>query len=578
MLKEIFGTILLIWLSFPMFAQCSVFEIPLETRIKSATQIVEGKVIEQKSFWDKGKKKILTSNTIEVYKILKGNTPPTIEVITEGGIVGDDRLEVSGGLIFNVGTFGVFMLSPVNERFAFDLKSEMYCVYANKQGFLKYDSDFKNAVSIFDAFGIGEKFYSILSGATSYKVIKSLPPLPSHQVLKVNPVITDIQPREISAGTSSRLTIRGGGFGNTPGIINFRNADNGGGNFVNPFAREIIKWEDQEIVVEVPSTAGTGHVQVIVEGIMAQSTQVLTINWAQTNMVEDLQSFQPYLISKEKSGGYVWQMNRAFKENTAANEAFIRVFNQWRCQTGINWFLGEDTDVDEVLSDNISVIRFDQYNELAPGTLGVCYTWYKACRPTRWYVSEMDLVFSNRISWNFGPGLPVQQYDFETVALHELGHGHQLGHVINKADLMHYSIARNDHNRVVSADNLAGGDFVMYRSTQINVCNNSPMDFLPEEICEMPFISDFEYNGLLVYPNPVTATLHMKFNLPEKTKLSLEIYNTMGTLIYAEKETEVPIGIYEPKINIGNLGLSSGIYFLRLTRNTNKETMKIIVN
>ena len=64
-------------------------------------------------------------------------------------------------------------------------------------------------------------------------------------------------------------------------------------------------------------------------------------------------------------------------------------------------------------------------------------------------LSEQNWSFEARrsSSWYFGAGtIADEEIDFETVALHELGHGHQLGHVINSSNVMHYTIAKKTIN------------------------------------------------------------------------------------------------------------------------------------
>ena len=83
-------------------------------------------------------------------------------------------------------------------------------------------------------------------------------------------------------------------------------------------------------------------------------------------------------------------------------------------------------------------------------------------------MSEMNFAFSNRADWNFGPQAPaVTEYDFESVALHEQGHGIQLGHVTKPAAVMHFNIGNGKSQRILGTiDDLAGGrDEVAFSAT-----------------------------------------------------------------------------------------------------------------
>jgi len=90
-------------------------------------------------------------------------------------------------------------------------------------------------------------------------------------------------------------------------------------------------------------------------------------------------------------------------------------------------------------------------------------------------------------SWNYGPGATVgANYDFESVMLHELGHGHQLGHVIEPGtDVMHYAIPNATDKRTLTANNIAGGNTVMANSTAANTCPESAHILLTAASCPL---------------------------------------------------------------------------------------------
>jgi hypothetical protein len=96
-------------------------------------------------------------------------------------------------------------------------------------------------------------------------------------------------------------------------------------------------------------------------------------------------------------------------------------------------------------------------------------------------VNELDIIFDDGsniapLTWEFGPSTPtISEYDFETVAVHELGHGHQLGHVVSPGAIMHYAISNGSANRSLGANDLAGGNFVQAKSEIANVCGPGAM-------------------------------------------------------------------------------------------------------
>ncbi|UOQ77560.1 T9SS type A sorting domain-containing protein [Hymenobacter sp. 5516J-16] len=88
-------------------------------------------------------------------------------------------------------------------------------------------------------------------------------------------------------------------------------------------------------------------------------------------------------------------------------------------------------------------------------------------------LAETDYLYDEERNWQFTSANPTNgQFDFETVALHEQGHGIQLGHIIRPGAVMHYAIAPNTKNRVLSAaSDIAGGTAETNFSLSAVSCN-----------------------------------------------------------------------------------------------------------
>ena len=114
-----------------------------------------------------------------------------------------------------------------------------------------------------------------------------------------------------------RLTINGSNFGNTTGTVSFRDADDGGASFIDALASQIVSWNDTEIVVEVPSNAGTGVVRVThaTDTTFADSS-VLTITHSETNVTSGGNAYQVQHVNDNGSGGYTWEMFTDFFDDT----------------------------------------------------------------------------------------------------------------------------------------------------------------------------------------------------------------------------------------------------------------------
>jgi len=487
-----------------LHAQCLMHPVTLSQRISQSSLVVEGKVTAQQSFWNADHNRIYTSSLLEVYKSFKGSAPAYLEVITEGGTVGMNRHHFDPSLELEAGEMGVFTLNANGETSQFG--KPVYEPYASAQGFIKYNVKEDVANEPFQAYtNLSTTFYSLMTQlcGEAYAVVKPVDPFvqaasPVNNVQSVA-AITSFSPSTITAGTFSVLTINGSGFGATRGtsFVEFKNADDGGATYIKPDPSQYVSWSASQIQVMVPTesftttgTAGSGVFRVDVGGVKSTSTSSLTVSYGHLNVGYSGAVYNTKHIN-QSGGGYVWTYNAAFSSNAAAKAAFERSFGTWRCATYINWTLAAGTTtVNQGLNDNVNVVTFQ--TGLPAGVLGQCASYWSGCSGgsgVDWYVSELDIVFAptpGGMSWQFGPAAPTgSQYDFESVTVHELGHGHQLSHVINSSDLMHYALANGQSKRNLNTDDLNGGLAVMARNTVNPVCGEAVMIPLNSSNCSL---------------------------------------------------------------------------------------------
>ena len=588
-------------------AQCALREIPISEQIHHSNLIVEGRIIAQESFWDIKYHNIYTVNTLEVYKVFKGESVEKVEIITRGGQVGDKLEVVTPSLKLHKNQQGVFMLDT---KIPIELTKKTSLLrastYSSLQGFYKYNLYDNKVTSPFRKFDdIGDTFYNKIKNTTKRNFIKiaenkSLERSKQQLRLSKNKkalVITDISPTTVSAGTKTVLTIQGSGFGLNPGVIGFFNADDGGATFTDetsmehlsptPISTQIIKWEDDLIEVEVPDEAGTGNVRVFHNSDMtfATSSQILTVNYSQINGVTDVftsgtdYAYQTQHINSDGDGGYTWQMFTGFHSNQPAKASFLRAFDTWRCATKINWkFDNNPTNINIAATDNTNVIRFDVDDELAEGVLGQCISRYSICPGIPIiFVSEMDIIFDDAaagLTWQFDEDLPSNsEVDFESIAIHELGHGHQLGHVIDSNAIMHFDFNAGESNRELGANDIAGAIDVQNRSENniVGGCSVSVMTPYNEAACTFS-TDDVEVNDLIiVYPNPSKGIIYVN-NLPEINLNKALIYDVSGRLI---NNYDLSKSAYDGLIDLSKA--SKGLYFINIYSDLGMTTKKIVL-
>ncbi len=527
---------LLIYSAGQLNAQCLSIPIPFEERVEQSELIVEGKVISQRCFWGVTYSLIFTANEIEVYKIFKGNLEAeTVEVVTYGGVIGDQALAVHPSLKLQPDNTGIFL---IQQNKGSRIASGLTPVWKSTEvqgGFIKYNERTGQPYDPYgQSFSSKEDLYQQLENLVG-KPSKKLktPTAPPSSVNFLPPSITSFSPDSVRGGTSETLTINGSGFGSTAGTIFFPNADNSGNTYVGTPSSQIISWNDNTIVTEVPDGGGTGAFFVQDNG-GAQSNlsptdlivpySIINVNTSppeEAKLIDDM---------ADGDGGYGFN----YIDNTANNgvditaipdavAALERAVNTWNTGTGLPYYVGTQcgtTSIQIPDDDGINIMGFDSdaYDlgvERGMSVIGVAFSYFLKCGPTGWEILDMDVLFRRDgevltpggfiLNWEYGPGSPsLQEIDFETVALHEIGHNEQLGHIINSNGLMHASVFVGSTNRTLGqADDIAGGNYVIsnnctgYNPPIVN-CTGVP-ELLLSRQC-VPYNSNTNCFNLMILP------------------------------------------------------------------------------
>jgi uncharacterized delta-60 repeat protein len=74
-----------------------------------------------------------------------------------------------------------------------------------------------------------------------------------------------------------------------------------------------------------------------------------------------------------------------------------------------------------------------------------------------------------------------------------------------------------------------------------------------------------KFNLYQNYPNPFNPETKIKFDIPENSGVQLAVYNAIGEAVFNKEIGNFSPGQYEYSLNASDLGLSSGIYFYKLT-------------
>lgn len=575
----IFGFILLQLIVKLSKAQCGLFEISMNEKITNSNFIIEGEVIAQNCFKSQISNKIFTRNTIKVYSVLKGSLPQNIEIITAGGKLNNEMEIASSLLSLHLGDIGMFFLNSMAINSISNQKIECD-VYASAQGFIAYNLFKQSVFSVFNQVPNNkDEFYNFLQSNYQLKPTILFDTIPWNYSSFYNrlTVINNFTPNIINAGTNAEITINGFGFGSSRGNskVLFENSNNGGFNEIAAEAAQYKLWSDTKIVVAVPQLAGTGKIVVNTGTTAAISNASLKVNYAIINTgSNDVTIYPPLLVARNANKGYVWNMNINFDADSISKANFMISFKKWRCKTFINWTLGKNTNINGSERDTLSVISFDERNELPAGVLGLCYGYYSGCSDDDWYVEEQDLLFKKSDRWHFGDEqIDSSTLDFQSVVLHELGHAHQLAHVINSSDLMHYSISPGILKRNIAPQNLEGAQWMMNKSQESDICDKKRMQLLDSDLC---IDENFGYYATIAYPNPFTDFLNIDFYLTKDESIAVSLFDINGKLVSNYENKSVPKGFFPLTYKIPNQILSAGVYILQIEIGTERMIKKLI--
>ncbi len=491
-------------------AQCMMVPLSLNKRVVNASTIVLGKVKQRTPYLSEGNR-IYTSNLFEISAYLKGySNSKFLIVISEGGVL-DNRAELVHPAL-EMDTTQEVLLFLTGENTFIDNKyfRKLYGgipqmeAYGCSQGKLTYQKGLyydllseapQSEISVLKKIKKISKKYAVTPEGKLYTPRSAGYEGKGRQGSSRIAAISGVSPNPGIAGTinvADQITISGSGFGAIPGTVEFSNADDGGATMIqSPIpATDIVSWSDVQIVLKVPTRAGTGTIRV--NGIF---TIPFTVNYAHLEINNTFSGFASatrqrfYLVNRDGSGGYTFKYNTTFASNLPAVAAFARALGSWRCNTFVNFSISPAaTATAAVANDGVNTVFFDA--TLSAGVLGRATSHYTAVstggcmlQNTLWNTADIDIQFQNPPSagftWNYGPAASIAfgtTYDFESVALHELGHAHGLGHIIASGKVMNYSLFNGEDARTLDpVSDIAGGNAkVAYSTVAANYCIQYP--------------------------------------------------------------------------------------------------------
>ena len=425
-------------------------------------------------------------------------------------------------------------------------------------------------------------------------------------------------PKVVAGGIGQVLTITGNCFGEyVEGVskVEFQNANAGPviGDWVSPIYGDyyvpapcppssIWCWNDTLIKVKVPSIgyvgpdslsnlkyAGTGRIMVCNKDSLCGLSSAIQDSflyvkysvdnhWTDPDEVPDRRARIVTLWDSNGLGGMSVTYTPEFAADTAAVAAFERALRTWKCATRVNFNVDQGTSNNNP-SDTITV----RYGSLSGGVLSsiaVTVPKWDKCKDlgggniVKSDLTKFQIYFKKTgISWHKSEdltGLDTTKHDFQTVALHELGHAHLLNHVNQKEDLMYFEIGKGVAKRDLNGHNIESGlhimdiSFANYPGTD---CGTAmfPVDTTGLDCYLINAVPDVrtELGKLFLVPNPVSNALTFHFESSSTIgQADVIVADLYGRPVYQKRFDKRTNGL---RSTIDMSGLPAGMYVFTMS-------------
>lgn len=478
---------------------CNMIKLSTIQLVQSSEMIVRARVIERQSLWNASKTKIYTVHHLLVLESFKGNPSAELTLITEGGDLPELSMQFSDRIDLYTGDEAVLLLNQIPGHWkGLPAYPNAYCVGTSLEGVFSIDPNNRSVSDIFNRFKNIDQLkrsFQNISGETARIFIPELRNNLPETNGSTAATIATLSPTVITAGTKSILTINGSGFGATrgSGFVEFTTAS---GTFAQPLPKDYISWNDNQIRVMVPSQlsgqvaangAATGPVKVTpASGAPATSAGSISVRYAIFNSILASGDTAAVLVAGNINGqgGYTLSYNDQFSSTFGqeATSSFEKAMRTWQCATRFNWTISPNLSTVRVAqNDGVGVITDDVLDPLPANVLGRGLNYPANCQignQNKRITVEQDIIFNNSaagFNWYIGSGAPgASDIDFESVALHELGHLQHLGHTsLTSLEVMTSSISLGATRRNLTQNDIEGGLDVMARSSVSVGCNTS---------------------------------------------------------------------------------------------------------
>lgn len=401
------------------------------------------------------------------------------------------------------------------------------------------------------------------------------------------PIITSFTP-SVATGIGEVIIIEGKYFGenrfHNNGLdtaqVRFRNADVNLSNAPTSHLTRLdpmdyLYWSDTEIKVSATSlmvsenNAGIGTGKFIVKNKWGDNTTSDTDLFVEYSIQNHGLDYGNEYLKKRgnliyDTTGYVFAFNSEILNDSIKRVVTEKAIRDWACQTGVNFKILYD-DLSQIPNSLISIgssmtNSTDRFAYIDPIISVTCYQDEKTKHEI--FVTGFEIEINSDTSWDYSlNSVSPTKFSYYSVLIHELGHAHQLKHVLNaEYELMRPTIALGQ-SRTFSPNLFAGTDDVINFNATNNYinCDQSPMVFGEPDCTTNSITESLIDEDVFVYPNPFNEQITVDFNSNYVSETEVKIYNLLGKVVYSShyKSIQQPI-----ILNLKNI--NKGIYLLKI--------------
>lgn len=397
-------------------------------------------------------------------------------------------------------------------------------------------------------------------------------------------------PDTLNAGVRDTLYIVGSGFGDAEGEVSLRNASQ-----TNPIDSDYfaaippdrVEWTDNLIKVEVISLStwnavsnpGSGPVRLeLADLTMVENSDSseLEVFYSIANVGQDER--RKNLADRDDNGGYTFHLSTELDAVPNARKVVEQVLDDWHKKTCVNFSLASETiDNPSTAADSLNLIFLDS-NTLSPGTLMQTFSngvtsFFNGSGVLAAWVNNIDIIIDPSPSkpWFISTD-PIDNdtmYDFYSAFSHEIGHAHQMNHVLGEQSdginkLMYPTRGTGYETRIIGASAEQGGLNIMANNPiELNGGSAAP-SMTNHESCTINSIrwEGHDSYGIAVSPNPTESILVIDYKLTDATNITFSIIDLSGRVVIYRPIGRMQEGTHKEYINTSQL--PQGTYILRI--------------